>query len=173
MNNVNVFKLLKFPLQLSATATLHNLGTIVTNRDGFHSERYIYPAGYMASKISAALDNPDEKVRWFTEIIDNGGDAPVFKIWIEGKEEEAFEGNTPTSPFAKAFRSPNSVRKVASISGPDAFSLTNPIVIYLLQLSPQAKDLKRYVFHDLDNNPNVIMFLDSLLDNEVEVEEEV
>lgn len=38
------------PYKVGSHFTIHNLGTIVTDREAFHTERYVYPVGYRISR---------------------------------------------------------------------------------------------------------------------------
>jgi hypothetical protein len=106
--------------------------------------------------MSASLTYPLEKARWFSEIVD-GGDAPIFRVTMDGCKRTVFEGSSPTAPWAAALRAVSAARRngsrVASISGPEAFLLASPVVVYLIQKMPGAEKCLRYVFREVTDHP--------------------
>ncbi|OHT03007.1 hypothetical protein TRFO_29714 [Tritrichomonas foetus] len=147
---------LHLPISLSTTTFIYSFGKIVHDRPGYHAERYIYPVGFRSSKLAPSLSNPNYKVRWFSEIVD-GGENPTFRVWQDGSEN-IFEGNSSSSAWIHALRTCRHNKNV-SVSGPDAFLLTNPIVVYFLQKLPGANLCENYIMRDLENNPTVLQFL--------------
>ena len=150
---------IEYPIMITPNSFIHNLGTIEYKRPGFHSERYIYPIGFKTSRISASLDNPDERTRWYSEIIDTGENTPVFRVWMEGRPNTIFQGVTPTAPWSQALKAVASCRrnkgKVTSISGPEAFLLASPIATYLIQNLPNADKCTNYVMRNVSANPHI------------------
>lgn len=134
-----------FPYKINGTSFILNIGHIITDRPLFHTENYIYPAGYKSSRLFTSLDDPKEKVTWISEIIDNGGDAPIFKVTMEGSNH-VFSGGTPTAPWSKVLKALSKIvtGKGKSISGPDAFLLKSPITMSLIQKLPGTDHLKNY-----------------------------
>jgi len=70
---------------------IHSLGEIETNHDGFHSESYIYPPGYVATRIFWSTVFPRTRATYVLKIDrrvvvskDAGGDGvetvPLFSI---------------------------------------------------------------------------------------------
>lgn len=140
---------IEYPLQISQANTLLNIGTIVSDREGFHTERYIYPAGFKSTRFFASLNDIDDRVLWISEIVDTGKKAPVFRVYQEDDPKKVYEGETSSSPWVQVLKAVSQIKgekKANTISGPDAFQLNNPIVIYLIQNLPNAHDCKRYRF---------------------------
>jgi hypothetical protein len=52
------------------------MGTLVTDCDGFHLQRYVYPDGYLCKWLCPSIRNSDEKV-WSNCQVLNRGDLPV------------------------------------------------------------------------------------------------
>jgi hypothetical protein len=143
---------IEFPIEISPHSKIHALGRIEWERPAFHNDRYIYPIGFLSSRLSASLDRRSQKARWFSEIID-GGDAPIFRVWMEGREDSVFEGASPTAPWTQVLRAVAVARqnpsKSASVSGPEAFLLASPLVLQLIQGLPDAEKCTRYIFKDI------------------------
>lgn len=145
----------KFPVQVTQFGQILDLGHIVTDREKFHNDRYIYPAGYKATKQFADLKHPDEKITWISEIVDKGGDAPVFRIYPQDRPKECIEGETTSSPWVTALRTLSSIRgekKANTISGPEAFLLSHPTTIYLIQHMEHARECSNYVWKHIQGD---------------------
>ena len=146
------------PLELSKSYLIHDFGSIVFDRPGFYSERYIFPAGFKSSRKAPSITDPNEDVTWFSEIEDTGKETPLFRSWEEGSSK-VFEGNSPTIVWNKILMNFRQASKV-SVSGPEAFGLNFPVVRYIIQNLPNARRCKSYTMINLDEDPQVIKFLD-------------
>ena len=150
----------KFPFNVTQVSQIPDLGKIVTDRDGFHNERYIFPAGYKATKQFADLKHPNERITWVSEIVDKGGPSPVFRIYPQDRPDEYIEGETPSSPWVMALKTLSNIRgekgKANTISGPEAFLLSHPTTIYLIQHMPGASECTNYVMKQIqgENDEN-------------------
>lgn len=140
----------KFPLAVTQFTSILSLGKIVTDRPGFHNERYIFPAGYKATRLFSDFHNPDgDKIEWISEIIDTGKDKPIFKIYPADRPKESLEGETPSAPWVMALKKLSHIRnekgKANTISGPEAYLLSHPVTIYLIQHMPKAEECTNYI----------------------------
>lgn len=144
-----------FPINITESAQVLNIGTVIYDRPAFHSDRYIYPAGYKSCKLAPSLTDPEHRVRWISEIVDTGADSPVFKVYQEDNPSEVFSGATPTAPWSQAMKAIASTKcekgRIPSISGPEAFLLSAPKVISLIQNLPNAEKCTRYIFKQLSD----------------------
>ena len=63
---------------------VHSLGTIVQDIDGFHTEDYIYPAGYVATRIFWSTVTPRTRTVYILKVERNSGtdniEGPLFTI---------------------------------------------------------------------------------------------
>ncbi|KAH0785021.1 F/Y-rich N-terminus family protein [Histomonas meleagridis] len=138
------------PINLTSTSYISCLGKIVTDRSAFHTERYIYPAGFKSSRLYASTLDPTKKVRYTCEILDVGEPVPLFRVTMDEHPEIYYEGNSPTSPWnlilkrILELRTENNPRAL-SISGPEYYGLASPVAIYLIQQMPDAKKCVNYV----------------------------
>ena len=137
------------PLMLTATAWVVSLGHIVTDRTGFHTERYIYPAGFKSSRLYASTLDPTHRVRYNCEIIDVGDPIPLFRVSMEERPDVKYEGNSPTSPWTLILKRILELRtenpKALSISGPDIYGLAAAPVIFLIQNMEGADKCVNYI----------------------------
>ncbi|KAK8837523.1 choline dehydrogenase 6 [Tritrichomonas musculus] len=135
------------PIKLTSTMTLISLGRIVTDRPDFHSNTYIYPAGYKSSKIHLSILDPTKRVRYINEIVDVGEKMPIFRVTMEGDQSISFEGLSPTSPWSsildkireKKAETSNEVPN-SKASGPTFFGLTSKVTDYLIRRMPGANE---------------------------------
>lgn len=140
------------PLMLTSTAWIISLGHIVTDRTGFHTDRYIYPAGFKSTRLYASTLDPTHRVRYNCEIIDNGEAIPLFRVSMEDNPEVKYEGNSPTSPWTLILKRILDLREVTkstpkalSISGPDYYGLASAPVIYCIQNMEGADKCVNYI----------------------------
>jgi chromodomain-helicase-DNA-binding protein 7 len=139
----------KLPLEVRPSSELICLGKVITDRDGFHSERYIFPAGYKCSRICSDVRNPDDRALYISEIVDLGGPKPVFRVYLEDDPSIKYEGESTSQPWTSILKQLSAKKKekhANTISGPMAFGLDRPIVQRLIQQLPGAKDCKKYIW---------------------------
>lgn len=141
---------IEYPILITPSTSILSLGEVVWDRPGFHTERYIYPAGFKSSRLSASLKDPDRRARWISEIADNGNEGPEFRVWQEDVPDTVFCGSTPTAPWSHALKAVASKKgdnaRIASISGPEAFQLAAQLTTYLIQQLPNADKCLGYTF---------------------------
>lgn len=138
-----------YPLAVTQNSELLDIGTIVYDRPDFHSERYIYPAGYKVTRLYTDLTNPAERTTWISEIIDTGKKKPLFRAYQENDPKISFEGETPSAPWVMILKKASKIKgdnkKTNTISGPETYLFTNPIIIYLIQHLPNIEKCTKYV----------------------------
>jgi chromodomain-helicase-DNA-binding protein 7 len=144
----------KLPIHLSQTMDLFDLGHIVTDRPGFHNERYIYPDGFKSSRLYWSTIDPSEQVRYTSEILDTGGETPLFRVTMDGHPEVSFEGNTPSSPWSRIEKMVLAIgggdKPGLRTSGPDCFGLSSRIICYLIQQMAGAEKCANYVIQPFE-----------------------
>ena len=106
------------PVQIGII-TLHSLGQIITDRDNFHNERYIYPVGYTSSRYISHLQlsepkcklniqnldspyqsivHPDKQTSYKCSVSD-GGDGPRFHVEPEDAPDKAVVAQSATGAW--------------------------------------------------------------------------
>lgn len=147
----------KFPLILTKSTRLYNLGTVVYDRPGFHNNRYIFPAGFRSGKIFASYHDPTKLATYINEIIDTGKDSPLFRVYMEDYPEKVFEGSTMTAPWRllrNAIKG-NVKEDNSSVKGSDYFCLSQPVSIFLIENMPNVDKCVNYIKRNikLPHNP--------------------
>lgn len=142
-----------FPVNLTATTSIIDIGTIVYDRPLFHNQRYIYPAGFKSSKMFTSVINPSQKANYINEIIDTGKPSPVFRVTMEGTSK-VYEGVTPTAPWISILKD---IAKIESgrgkaVSGPEAFLLAPLKTTFLIQLLPNSDKCQDYQRKDIPDS---------------------
>ena len=143
----------EYPVNVTAASQIMSIGHIVTDRPGFHSRRYIYPAGYKSCRFFSSPYNQDKRIVWCSEIIDDGGPIPLFRVSCNDDGQEAkFEGRTPTAPWALALKdiATRFKGKGNSISGPEAYLLASKTATFLIQQLPGADQCTSYEMRDFN-----------------------
>jgi hypothetical protein len=139
-----------FPIRLSNTVWITDLGHIVSDRVNFHTERFIYPVGFKSSRPYFSTFDPPQKVRYTSEIVDTGAELPVFRVTMDGHPEVSFEGPTLSSPWNALTRKIFELRgeaggRVATVTGAQYFGLHHPAIRYLIQQMEGADKCVNYV----------------------------
>lgn len=55
--------------------SIHDLGEIIVDRRGYHTENWIYPVGFLSTRIFGHIKDPEQKCVYTCKIVD-GGDFP-------------------------------------------------------------------------------------------------
>jgi len=134
-----------FPLVLGGL-TVHELGEVVYDRPGFHSQRYIWPVGYCSSRLYPSMITPENRVVYTCKILD-GGSEPVFEITPEDCKEQPITASTATACHCAVLRRLNKARGKETTntgSGPEFFGYSHPTVQFLIQSSSDVGNLERY-----------------------------
>ncbi|KAI8074397.1 F/Y-rich N-terminus-domain-containing protein [Gongronella butleri] len=141
----------KLPQQIGVLTVL-NLGTIVTDRDTFHNERYIFPVGYTVSRTYPSMKDPANNTV-ITSTITDGGDGPRFHVVAEDMPDEPIIANSATGAWTVVVRRTNEIRQREhsnSASGPDYYGFKHPTIAKMIQDLPGTKDLDHYVWQNFE-----------------------
>ena len=116
-----------FPLPLSNTLVVENLGHIPDDPENFHKPSYIYPVGYKSYKVFKSYVNPKTKTKYHSSIhsVDN---HPKFKLVVEDDPGTVYYGDSPSNVWSAAF---SKFEKKTSCSGKNYFFQTFFIFIFV------------------------------------------
>lgn len=134
-----------FPITLG-TLTVYDLGEVVSDRPGFHSERYIWPVGYCSTRLYPSMLDPDRRIQYFCYIKDGGSD-PLFEIIAEDEPETQITAVTATACHCIVLKRLNKARGKDATntgSGPEFFGFSHSSIQYLIQCLPGADKCERY-----------------------------
>lgn len=156
----------KFPLDLGSLVIIQ-LGTVVWDKECFHSKRYIFPLGFTSKRLYYSLADPSKRC-WYTQEIllaennnddvknqnvniDENIDEPLFRLTCEDLPNEPLDGQTPSGVWAEVlerirpYRESVLKRKLFStISGPEQYGLSHKIVHHLIESLPNASLCQYY-----------------------------
>ncbi|KAI9584160.1 transforming growth factor beta regulator 1 [Glossina fuscipes] len=90
--NVDIYGKPKFPINLS-NILLHSMGEILPTNSNFHNEHWIYPVGYMITRIYAHPKEPQRKCVFTCKILNNAG-MPQFQIIPDNDLDSVFFGES-------------------------------------------------------------------------------
>ena len=65
-----------FPIVLGSL-TVYSLGEVLPDSSSFHSERFIYPAGFHSTRMYGSMKDPKKRCTYTCKIINSDGDAKV------------------------------------------------------------------------------------------------
>ncbi|GAA5986766.1 hypothetical protein JCM10908_000887 [Rhodotorula pacifica] len=133
---------------MAGIMSIRNLGT-VDPRDGFHTERYIFPVGYEAIRKYPSMIDPLANVEYTCRIVDGGDLNPRFELYPADQPGQVITSGTPTGAWTQVVRATNKVRErnhSGSVSGPDYYGLSHNIVKALIQELPGADRVPGYIW---------------------------
>ncbi|KAI9494033.1 F/Y rich C-terminus-domain-containing protein [Zychaea mexicana] len=136
----------RLPQQIGVLTVL-DLGKIVSDRDTFHNERYIFPVGYTVSRTYPSMKDPSNNTV-ITSTITDGGDGPRFHVIAADQPDEPIIANSATGAWTVVVRKSNEIRQREhsnSASGPDYYGFKHPTIAKLIQDLPGAENLRHYV----------------------------
>jgi hypothetical protein len=139
-----------FPIRLSDTFWITDLGHVVSDRENFHTDKLIYPAGFRSSRLYASVFNPSQKARYTSEILDTGDELPLFRVTMEGHPDVSFEGPTLSSPWNALAKRILELRgeaggRLTTVIGSKYYGLSHPAICYLIQQMKGADKCANYV----------------------------
>ncbi|GAA5927952.1 uncharacterized protein JCM15063_006042 [Sporobolomyces koalae] len=135
--------------------TLTNLG-VVTDQEGFHSDRYIYPIGYEATRRYPSIVNKTADVEYTCRIVDSGQGGPRFELHPSDQPGTIIHAATATGAWAQIVKAANKLRErnhSNSVSGPDYYGLSHNLVKALIQELPGANALPGYIMQTFVEDP--------------------
>lgn len=143
--------------------SIHDMGMIV-DRPGYHTENFIYPVGFVSTRIYGHITEPNRKCLYTCKITDFG--EPRFEIIPESLPEYAIAGPSADLCHAALLQTMNNHmngRELAVIpQGEYFFGLAHPAIATLLQTSTAIKELVNFkefpqdIFTvDRDNDPTI------------------
>lgn len=143
------------PIKINENTVVTNIGKVVTDRPAFHSERYLYLSGFTSERYFPSIRDPNVKEWYVCQILDNGGELPVFRIQPKNDPSVVFEGNVPSRPSIELlkkisfsrFKSKSS--KSPTISGPEFFAFASPKIRKIMEHLPGANKCPKFKGYSL------------------------
>jgi len=149
------------PIVLTPSQYVLSLGRVVHDRPNFHSNNYIWPAGYRSVRMFFSAKNPSNRVSWTCEILDVGEEAPEFRLTPEDDRGNTIVGHTATAVWSEVLKlvkekRVDSERSMGNISGPEYFGFSHPTIARLLEELPDAQKCSRYKFQYVGKTPDKV-----------------
>ncbi|KAI9483488.1 MAG: F/Y-rich N-terminus-domain-containing protein [Benjaminiella poitrasii] len=132
--------------------TVISLGRIITDRDTFHNERYIFPIGYTVRRTYPSMIDPDSNTVITSTIID-GEDGPRFHVVAADQPDHPIVANSATGAWTVVVRKSNEIRHREhsnSASGPDYYGFKHPTIAKMIQDLPGTRNLRNYLWQDFE-----------------------
>ena len=149
------------PIVLTPSQYVLSLGRVVHDRPNFHSNNYIWPAGYRSVRMFFSAKNPSNRVSWTCEILDVGEEAPEFRLTPEDDRGNTIVGHTATAVWSEVLKlvkekRVDSEKSMGNISGPEYFGFSHPTIARLLEELPDAQKCTRYKFQYVGKTPDKV-----------------
>eukprot|EP00358_Blepharisma_japonicum_P000529 CAMPEP_0202951452 /NCGR_PEP_ID=MMETSP1395-20130829/31270_1 /ASSEMBLY_ACC=CAM_ASM_000871 /TAXON_ID=5961 /ORGANISM="Blepharisma japonicum, Strain Stock R1072" /LENGTH=278 /DNA_ID=CAMNT_0049658679 /DNA_START=293 /DNA_END=1126 /DNA_ORIENTATION=- len=127
---------------------LLNLGAFV-HKQGWYNAGYIFPNGYTANVEYKDIIDPNIKIPYLCEIIDNGG-KPWFQV-TSNTVNTTFAGKSPTACWKQildcineTLRSRNQPVVKTQVAGPEYFGLNDPKIVEQIESLDPTKSCDVY-----------------------------
>lgn len=136
----------EMPLQF-VSLTVTSLGEIVFVGEKFHSRRYIFPLGYTSKRSYYSLKDPTKKCEYIQEVIANpkNSSEPQFRLTCEDDALNPIVSSTPSGVWSEVLERIKPQREAivgrtlhSTISGPEQFGFSHPIIHALIEELPNA-----------------------------------
>lgn len=144
-----------FPLKLS-NILIHSIGEIIPTNLNFHTSEWIYPVGYVATRIYAHPKDPYKKCVFTCKILNNAG-VPQFQLIPDNDLDGVFFGATANICHQELLNAIHgSIGKPAQVilkaKGEVFFGLSNPKVQSLLTMDTKFKLCTKFKGYSTDNS---------------------
>lgn len=140
-----------YPIIISPSLKILNLGKLEYVRQNYHSEKNIFPIGYKAVREHPSMVNPNERGFYTCEILD-GGERPIFKLTPHTDPENPIIKDTCTGCWIVVCNKINDIQQnrksKVTISGTERFGLCDIKICKYFQSFPEIKYLKKYKAKD-------------------------
>ncbi|KAG9307422.1 hypothetical protein G9A89_017252 [Geosiphon pyriformis] len=122
------------------------IGNIVWDREAYHTNRYIFPVGFMSRKQYLSAVDVTRKTTYTSEILD-GGDNPIFQVTAEDQPGRKFAASSSSGVWKKILDEINiqGVPSKTHASGPEMLGLSHLGITKYIQELPGAEKCTKYV----------------------------
>ncbi|CAG8643163.1 6883_t:CDS:10, partial [Acaulospora morrowiae] len=146
---MNSDKTLKLPVTIGKgtnEVTIFRIGEIVWDREAYHTNRYIFPVGFMSKKQYLSAVDVTRRTTYTSEILD-GGDNPIFQVTAEDQPGRKFSASSSSGVWKKILDEINiqGVPSKTHASGPEMLGLSHLGITKYIQELPGAEKCTKYV----------------------------
>lgn len=127
--------------------TVYNLGSVVYQKHGYHTNEYIYPVGYRVSRVYGHFKDPERKCVYTCRVLENG-EFPRFEI-IATQLEPKFRLTGPSPDYChtsllQCINNANARNVDIRPQGESFFGLSNPTIAAFIAKLPNAEKCAKY-----------------------------
>ena len=130
-----------YPIVVTGTLKILNLGVIDCQRTMFHSSANIFPIGFKSVREAASIIELGKRAEFTCEILDDG-QKPMFKVTCSDDPHNPIVKDSASGAWLDFVKKTNDIQQVRktkpSVSGPDRFGLAEPSVLRIIQTLPNA-----------------------------------
>lgn len=128
--------------------TVYNLGHIIFQKSGYHTNEYIYPVGYHICRVYGHFKHPERKCSYYCKVLENG-EFPKFEITSHESEGKCrITGPSPDYCHTTLLQFINNANTARSVDirpqGESFFGLSNPTIAELIQRLPNADKCRHF-----------------------------
>uniref|UniRef100_A0A1D1ZF79 Transforming growth factor beta regulator 1 n=1 Tax=Anthurium amnicola TaxID=1678845 RepID=A0A1D1ZF79_9ARAE len=126
--------------------TIYKIGNIVWDREAYHTNRYIFPIGFMSKKQYLSAVDVTKRTTYTSEILD-GGDTPIFQVTAADQPGRKFSASSSSGVWKKILDEINcqGVPSKTHASGPEMLGLSHLGITKYIQELPGAEKCTKYV----------------------------
>ncbi|KAL5286106.1 TBRG1 family protein [Megaselia abdita] len=126
---------------------LQSIGELMTDNVNFHNENWIYPVGYIATRVYAHPKNPRKKCVFTCKILNNSG-VPQFQIIPDSEYDHVFFGESANICHIGLLEAIATSAELKNFpirpQGEKFFGLCNATIMQMLQNKPNFKRLQNF-----------------------------
>ena len=145
---------LDFPIEINASLTLLNLGSVEWENPNYHSEKNIFPVGFKTIREHGSIKQKGMKAKYTCEILKGTQGKPQFKIIPHEEPDKVIIRDSSTACWVIICQKVNDLadtkRQKVTVSGTERFGLCDPNVIKLIQDLPNVEKCKKYQLKELE-----------------------
>lgn len=143
---VDSFGIPVLPLTMNAF-TLYSLGDIIHDKPNYHTDKLIFPVGFVSTRIYSHYLQPEQKCLYTCKILEDG-DSPRFEITTDGDPDFEIAGPTPDFCHERLMQFINANSDTQNVNvrplGDWFFGLSDPTILNLIQNSHNARKLSKF-----------------------------
>ena len=136
-----------YPIQVNNSLKIKNLGTVDWQNPLYHSEKNIFPIGYISVREHMSVLHPGERCQYLCEILD-GGIKPLYKVTPLDDPENSITKDSSTGCWIEICKKLNDIqhtrRSNVTVSGPERFGLSDLHVIKMIQTLPNVEKCVKF-----------------------------
>eukprot|EP00057_Strongylocentrotus_purpuratus_P033128 XP_790301.3 PREDICTED: transforming growth factor beta regulator 1 [Strongylocentrotus purpuratus] len=133
---------------VQGSLTVHSLGKVLSDKVTFHSDRFIYPAGFHSTRVYGNMNDPKEKCVYTCKIVNCEGEA-IFEISDDRVPPTILSASSATKCHRKLLQAVNKafgedIVNESRDRSQEFFGFSHPTIQNLIQSLPGATQCMAY-----------------------------